>query len=637
MSQHDYSTIADSALNEPVTWPSLRDWQEHLLSNMLRTSLAIGSLLAMGNIMWGAWVNNVQLIQLAVAGCACLCAVTLVKGITHEVRATAFVLLLAATGTTMLLLAGVFGLLWLGAVPLVAALVQNRTAALGTAVLISLASFGLGWWNGVELTAPLTMHPDSFWTLLGLSYLGISLFVVKWCASLLRNVELLIKQSSRVQQKLQQDALYDNLTGLPNRQSLQNRLGNALTHAYEDISQVALLFIDLDNFKDVNDSHGHSLGDELLKLVALRLNQTVRIQDTVARPGGDEFVVLLTGLPLGKPGVEMALAEAERLRQMMLEPFDTSLGPYTTSISVGVTVPPQTRISQGMDMMREADIAMYEAKSKGRNRVVLFETAMQTRLQARLALERDLAVALEKNQLVAVVQSQFDADNQMAGAEMLIRWKHPEHGFISPAEFIPLAEQTGLIGPIGEWMLEQACQLIKQLQERGMDCPISVNVSPKQFNHAGFTRKLLSMVASYRVLPEYLVLEVTESVFIGDISQTTHTMNTLTAVGFRFSMDDFGTGYSSLSYLKRLPLHELKIDRSFVINLPFDNNDVAIVKMIISMAATLDLQVVAEGVETAEQAQFLRQQGCHSLQGYYFSKPMSPEEWLNDARSLIWN
>ena len=258
-------------------------------------------------------------------------------------------------------------------------------------------------------------------------------------------------------------------------------------------------------------------------------------------------------------------------------------------------------------------------------------------MQARLALERDLAVALEKNQLVAVVQSQFDADNQMAGAEMLIRWKHPEHGFISPAEFIPLAEQTGLIGPIGEWMLEQACQLIKQLQEQGMDCPISVNVSPKQFNHAGFTRKLLSMVASYRVLPEYLVLEVTESVFIGDISQTTHTMNTLTAVGFRFSMDDFGTGYSSLSYLKRLPLHELKIDRSFVINLPFDNNDVAIVKMIISMAATLDLQVVAEGVETAEQAQFLRQQGCHSLQGYYFSRPMSPEEWLNDARSLIWN
>ena len=632
-----YSTIADSALSEPVAWPSLRDWQERLLRDMLRTSLAIGSLLALGNALWGVWVGNLPLVLMAVAGCAGLFTLTLVKGISHEVRATAFVLLLAASGTAMLVQAGVFGLLWLGAVPLVATLVLGLPAALGSVALITIVSFGLGWWNDAPLGQPLAMQPETLWSLLGLGFFGISLYMVRWCAQLLRNVEQAIKQSSRVQVKLQQDALYDNLTGLPNRQSLQNRLTNALTHAYEDISQVALLFIDLDNFKDVNDTHGHGLGDELLKLVALRLNQTVRIQDTVARPGGDEFVVLLTGLPLGKPGAELAMAEAERLRQTMLEPFEMPHGPYSTSVSIGVTVPPQTRINHSMDMMREADIAMYEAKAHGRNRVVLFEPHMQTRLQERLALERDLAVALEKNQLVAVVQSQFDADNQLAGAEMLIRWKHPEHGFISPVEFIPLAEQTGLIGPIGEWMLEQACQLIKQLQERGLNCPVSVNVSPRQFGHAGFTRKLLSLVASYRVPPENLVLEVTESVFIGNIDQTTHTMNTLTAVGFRFSIDDFGTGYSSLSYLKRLPLHELKIDRSFVINLPFDNNDVAIVKMIISMAATLNLQVVAEGVETAEQALFLRQHGCHSLQGYFFSKPMPPEEWLGDARSLIWN
>jgi EAL domain-containing protein (putative c-di-GMP-specific phosphodiesterase class I) len=312
----------------------------------------------------------------------------------------------------------------------------------------------------------------------------------------------------------------------------------------------------------------------------------------------------------------------------MMQPFDVPGGTHQAHISIGVTLLGQPGQTPD-DVLREADTALYRAKARGRNRVVFFEPSMQAELRERLQLETDLQAAVALGQLGVAVQSQVNAQGRVVGAEMLMRWVHPQQGAIPPGQFIPVAEETGLIVPMGEWMLEQACQLALQLEARGSDIPLSVNISARQFRHAGFEARLLSILEAHGVEPRRLVLEVTESLLIADLEATVASMNRLASLGFEFSVDDFGTGYSSLAYLKRLPLHELKIDRSFVDGLPSDANDAALVTLILSMSTSLKLRVVAEGVETREQAAFLQAHQCHAMQGFLYSRPLSPTDWLN--------
>ena len=423
-------------------------------------------------------------------------------------------------------------------------------------------------------------------------------------------------------------AYFDALTGLPNRRLLRDRIDHALAAAQRSGQVGALLFIDLDNFKQINDARGHSVGDQLLEQVALRLSSLLRNDDSVARLGGDEFVVLLSGLGADlEAGARHAMAVAEKVRQVLDSPYRIDGALYGSSGSIGITLFPQhgERVD---DLLREADTAMYRAKAAGRNRVAFFEATMQTEVEDRLALEQDLKDGIAGGQFHVHVQPQFDAAGQEVGAELLLRWDHPRRGSVSPAQFIPVAEESGLILPLGEFVLRQACEALACLRAAGRPLPLSVNVSPRQFRKDDFVECVLAALAETGAPATGLVLEVTEGLLIQDWENTLARMSELVRCGIRFSIDDFGTGYSSLAYLKKMPLFELKIDRSFVRDTPHDPNDTAIVESILSVARHLKLRVVAEGVETRAQADFLVAAGCDCLQGYLFARPQPLSSWL---------
>ena len=430
------------------------------------------------------------------------------------------------------------------------------------------------------------------------------------------------------EQEIHRLAFYDALTDLPNRRMLMDRLSVLVASSKRSGQVGAVLFMDLDHFKHVNDARGHAIGDLLLQQVTTRLLGVLREEDTVARIGGDEFVVLLPALSQEfTHAALLAMAVAEKLREALTQPFHIDDQPYTTSGSVGVTLLP--KIGQtAADLLREADTAMYRAKQGGRNRIAFFEETMQFEAESRLALANDLAQAIGTDQLEMVLQAQFDAAGHAVGGEMLMRWTHPKRGPISPNNFIPVAEESGLIVPLGKWVLYQGCLAVLQLEQAGRPMAISINVSPRQFHQADFVACVQSALADTGARASNLILEVTEGLLIDNIDATIARMDALVAMGIRFSIDDFGTGYSSLGYLRKLPLYELKIDRSFVQDTPKDPGHTAIVQSILSMAAHLGLHVVAEGVETEEQASFLRAAGCTGMQGYFFARPMRLEAWL---------
>ncbi|MGP1628754.1 MAG: bifunctional diguanylate cyclase/phosphodiesterase [Giesbergeria sp.] len=423
-------------------------------------------------------------------------------------------------------------------------------------------------------------------------------------------------------------AYFDLLTGLPNRRMLLDRLAQALGAASHAGRMGALMFLDLDNFKHINDAHGHSAGDALLVQVAERLTQALSTTDTVAHIGGDEFVVLVIDLSdqLDEASL-LALRIAEALRQALDAPFSIGGQGFASSVSIGLTIFPKQNDAVE-DLLREADTAMYRAKDLGRNRICFFESAMQADVQRRLSLEQDLKVAFASGQLSAFVQPQVEPAGAVVGAELLMRWQHPQCGAISPVEFIPVAEASDLIVHMGNWMVEQACSALAQLEAAGALVPLSVNVSQRQFRHEGFVAQVHSMLARTGARADHLVLEVTESLLAEQMEQTIARMAELVAIGVRFSIDDFGTGYSSLAYLKRMPLYELKIDRSFVQDTPTDPSDTAIVKTILAMARSLGLRVVAEGVETQAQADFLAANHCDVFQGYLFWRPEPLAGWV---------
>ena len=437
-----------------------------------------------------------------------------------------------------------------------------------------------------------------------------------------------ITERKKAESDINQLAFFDSLTGLPNRRLLMDRLGQTLSSARRSGHISALLFIDLDHFKYINDARGHAVGDMLLKDVTRCLSALLREDDTLARLGGDEFVVLVANLADDlEHGAHAAVIVAEKIRLALAKPFSIEGQQYNVSGSIGVTLLPKYGQTAD-DLLREADTAMYRAKKAGRNRTAFFEMTMQAEVEERLAIERDLALAIDAGQLQMHMQPQVDEHGHTVGAELLMRWTHPIRGAISPVLFIPVAEESGMILKLGNWTLHQGCKTLVLLAAAGHAMPLSINVSPYQFRQTDFVEQVRGALAQSGADPGQLILEITEGLLIENLDDTIARMLEIVSLGIRFSIDDFGTGYSSLSYLKRLPLFELKIDKSFIQDMPDDPDDTAIVQSILSMAKHFQLRVVAEGVETRQQADFLRVAGCDAMQGYLFARPMPIDAWL---------
>ena len=429
-------------------------------------------------------------------------------------------------------------------------------------------------------------------------------------------------------------AFYDPLTHLPNRRLLLDRLAKALVTSGRSQTRGALLFIDLDNFKDLNDTMGHDVGDQLLEKVASRLSLCVRQGDTVARFGGDEFVVMLVDL---SPEVAGAVDQVKTVSQKILEtlnlPFELRGSVHFSTPSIGITLFSGQHQSVD-DLLKRADLAMYQAKEAGRNTMRFFDPEMQAAAARRAALELDLRHGLERNEFVLFYHAVMNREGIVVGVEALARWLHPQRGRVMPLEFIPAAEQSGLIMQLGYWVLKSACdQLVlwsTNPQTQGLS--ISINISARQFRHAGFVTDIIGTLKETGANPHRLKLELTESLLLTDLYEATAKMQTLREVGVRFSLDDFGTGYSSLSYLKNLPLDELKIDQSFVRELLTDSRNAAIAVTVLALGLSLGLNVVAEGVETQEQLDYLAQHGCEFFQGYLFGQPVTVDELKLDTK-----
>ena len=437
-----------------------------------------------------------------------------------------------------------------------------------------------------------------------------------------------ISERKRAEEKIERLAFYDVLTELPNRRLLMDRLQQALVSSAREHASGALLFIDLDNFKDLNDTQGHDVGDALLQQVAQRLLSSVRETDTVARLGGDEFVVMLHGLDRD---LAQATAQVEqvgkKIMQQLNQAYRLGNAEHHSTPSIGVTLFDNQQQTLE-ELLKQADLAMYEAKAAGRNTLRFFDPTMQALVTQRTALEQELRQGLARDELLLFYQPVVDQDARMVGVEALVRWQHPQRGLVSPLEFIPMAEQTGLILPLGQWVLHRACvQLVHwAAQEATEALAIAVNVSARQFRQSDFVQQVLALLQQTGANPQRLKLELTESLLLTDTQDAIAKMTELRNKGVRFSLDDFGTGYSSLSYLKLLPLEQLKIDQSFVRDVLTDPNDAAIARTVLALGQSLGLGVVAEGVETVGQRDFLLKNGCIRFQGYLFGKPVPVEQ-----------
>jgi len=451
-----------------------------------------------------------------------------------------------------------------------------------------------------------------------------------------------ITQRKETENQIRNLAFYDPLTQLPNRRLLLDRLAHTQAGSARNRHHGALMFLDLDHFKTLNDTRGHDVGDLLLVEVARRIQSCVRDGDTVARLGGDEFVIMLDDL---NEEATLAAAEAEmvaeKIRDALNQPYalrsgngedgdDTSDYLCTSSIGISLFLGHTEKYDE---LLKRADVAMYEAKGAGRNTIRFFDPAMQAALETRAALESELRLAVAQQELELYYQVQVDDTRRIFAAEVLLRWIHPRRGMVAPAEIIPLAEETGLIVPIGQWVLEAACNQLKAWAgnpERSR-LQLAVNISPRQFRQADFVEQVREVLTRTGIDPTCLKLELTESLVLDNVADTIEKMHAIKTMGVSFSMDDFGTGYSSLSYLKQLPLDQLKIDQSFVRDIGDDANDTAIVQTIITMGRSLGLNVIAEGVETEKQHEFLHLNGCHAFQGYLFSRPVP----LNEVERLL--
>ena len=437
------------------------------------------------------------------------------------------------------------------------------------------------------------------------------------------------KEAEAVAQRMEFHAHHDSLTGLPNRILLNDRITTGLAQARRRESLLALLFLDLDRFKVINDSLGHAIGDQLLRSIAARLKNCLREEDTVARLGGDEFMILLPNISNASDAGKVA----NKIINTLLEPFTCNGHELHMTTSIGISVYPH----DGLDsetLIKHADISMYRAKEIGRNKIVYFTADMNVASRNKLELETSLRTALEQKQLQLVYQPKIDITrNAIIGVEALLRWNHPKLGSVSPLDFIPIAEESGLIIPIGEWVLHTAFRQLHEWHEAGFtELTMAVNLSSAQLSRPGFEQIIENALQESGIDAGRVELEVTENVAMANYDAAIVTLDKLKQMGMTIAMDDFGTGYSSLGYLRRLPVDTVKIDRSFVREIPDSKEDTLIAQTIIAMAYSLDLDLVVEGVENVKQLNFFRQQGCHVVQGYLFSKPVPPQEILKLLR-----
>jgi diguanylate cyclase (GGDEF)-like protein/PAS domain S-box-containing protein len=427
----------------------------------------------------------------------------------------------------------------------------------------------------------------------------------------------------QAEQRIWHVAHHDALTGLPNRTLLHDRLEQGLAQALRDNHRVGVMFLDLDRFKSINDSLGHPVGDELLKQVAVRLEAAVRAVDTVSRLGGDEFIIVLRELA----GPDDAVLVAEKILKALAAPVPALGHDLHVTPSIGISIYPDDG-TEALQLMKNADTAMYHAKASGRNNFQFFAPRMNEEATRFFRLEHQLRHALDAGELLLHYQPQLRiSETAVCGFEALVRWQHPESGLMLPAEFVPVAEETGLILPLGEWVLGEALRQNRRWQEAGYpQLPMSVNLSPRQFRQKGLVDTVRRMLTDTRQPARLLELEITETSLMYDVDDALDTLRELSSMGVRLAIDDFGIGYSSLNYLKRFPVHRLKIDRSFVSDLGADLSDAAIVSAIVSLARALDMETLAEGVETRAQVQALLSYGCTRFQGNYFSVPLPASE-----------
>jgi len=441
-------------------------------------------------------------------------------------------------------------------------------------------------------------------------------------------------EKQQVTAQLDYQANHDGLTGLPNRNLLADRVRQALLYTHRSQRQMAVLFIDLDHFKFINDSLGHDLGDRLLKIVAERLTECVRSEDTVARQGGDEFVIVLAELAEGEDAAEVA----QKIGAAVRRPLKIDENMLEVSCSIGISVYPKDG-GDVQTLLKNADVAMYRAKEQGRNNFQFFAAEMNDKAVARMTMEKHLRRALERDEFLLHYQPQLELDTgRIIGMESLIRWQSPELGFIPPGSFIHLAEETGLIVAIGEWVLQTACAQNKAWQDAGLAPLImAVNLSPRQFRQEGLAELVARILEETGLEPRYLEIEIIESLVMHDVEGATVILKKLKELGVQLTMDDFGTGYSSLSYLKRFPFDKVKIDQSFVRDITSDPDSAAIARAIIALSHSLNLRVIAEGIETEGQLGYLRSHACDDMQGFYFSRPVPAGEFermLREGRSL---
>ncbi|SDS09957.1 diguanylate cyclase (GGDEF) domain-containing protein [Halopseudomonas sabulinigri] len=472
---------------------------------------------------------------------------------------------------------------------------------------------------------------DTQWLAIVVIVVTLAVFAIALIISMLdARTSLLASSLDEANSELVQLALHDNLTRLPNRILLDDRLDQAIQKSTRERRNFAVLFMDLDGFKSVNDIYGHHAGDRLLAEVAQRILDTKRSEDTAARLGGDEFVLLIDP---GEP--EDAAALAQRLVESLAKPYQVESNTLHVSVSIGVAVYPGDG-ETAHELMVNADAAMYHSKEAGRNCYSFFEPKMNANAHAQLQLQQELLGALDRNEFLLHYQPKVVAPaGPMIGVEALLRWNSPQRGMVAPDAFLPLAERTGLIVAIGNWVINEACRQLKLWHRQGHDSwSIAVNLSTVQLGHPGLVDTVRDALQRHDVAPACLVLEVTESTAMRDAETSLIILDQLTSLGVSISIDDFGTGYSSLLYLKRLPANELKIDRGFVTELAQGNDDAAIVSAIIALGKTLGLKIVAEGVETAEQQALLTRLGCNTLQGYYLGRPVAAEKLLASLDSV---